>query len=79
MAKTSSIEKNNKRKRLSKQLALKRAKLKAIGHGPVASRSRSASRRSSSSLRCRATRPRTACTTAAKSPAVRVATTASSR
>ncbi|MBN9308260.1 MAG: 30S ribosomal protein S14 [Devosia sp.] len=30
MAKTSSIEKNNKRKRLSKQLAPKRAKLKAI-------------------------------------------------
>jgi small subunit ribosomal protein S14 len=29
MAKTSSIEKNNKRKRLSKQLAPKRAKLKA--------------------------------------------------
>jgi len=30
MAKTSSIEKNNKRKRLTKQLAPKRAKLKAI-------------------------------------------------
>ena len=30
MAKTSSIEKNNKRKRLSKQLAPKRAKLKAV-------------------------------------------------
>ena len=30
MAKTSSIEKNNKRKRLAKQLAPKRAKLKAI-------------------------------------------------
>ena len=29
MAKTSSIEKNNKRKRLAKQLAPKRAKLKA--------------------------------------------------
>ena len=30
MAKTSSIEKNNKRKRLAKQLGPKRAKLKAI-------------------------------------------------
>jgi small subunit ribosomal protein S14 len=30
MAKTSSIEKNNKRKRMSKQLGGKRAKLKAI-------------------------------------------------
>ena len=30
MAKTSSIEKNNKRKRLSKQLGPKRAKLKAV-------------------------------------------------
>ena len=30
MAKTSSIEKNNKRKRLAKQLAPKRAKLKAV-------------------------------------------------
>jgi small subunit ribosomal protein S14 len=30
MAKTSSIEKNNKRKKLSKQYAAKRAKLKAV-------------------------------------------------
>ena len=64
------------RKKLAKQFAGKRAKLKAHDQGPERSRWRSASPRSSSSPSCRAIRRRAACATAAKSPAVRAATTA---
>ena len=64
MAKQSSVNKNNRRKKLVAQYAAKRKRLKAIA-GDLTSRPRSASRRGSSWRSCRATRRPRACATAA--------------
>ena len=64
MAKTSSVEKNNRRRRLAKKYAGKRARLKAITKNQTC-RWKSASLRSSNWRNCRAIPRRTAFATAA--------------
>jgi small subunit ribosomal protein S14 len=65
MAKTSSIEKNNRRRKLAKQYAAKRAKLKAIVMDQ-SGRSRSASRAQLKLAELPRNSARTASATAAK-------------
>ncbi len=78
MAKKSSIEKNNRRKRMTKNAAAKRAKLKAI----IADKKKPMEERFAATLKL-AEMPRnssaTAFATAAKSPVVRVRSIARAR
>ena len=74
MAKTSSVEKNNRRRKLADQYGPKRAALKAI----IMDQSKPMEERFRAQLKL-AARPRSASATAAKSPAVRVPTIASSK
>ena len=55
MAKTSSVEKNNRRRKLAAQYAAKRKRLKALASDLSKPLSRIGSRRASSWPRCRAT------------------------